>query len=114
MKKDLLLSLAAIEAAPQRSEGIADSAVQMFIIDLWLMLLKKIIDSSYGWWGHQPLKKGSSTIRQRRNSKSYLPTRVKVATLSVATFTLGMILMKKLNSILLNFHNFNYASIYSF
>jgi hypothetical protein len=29
MKKDLLLSLAATEAAPQRSEGIADSAVQM-------------------------------------------------------------------------------------
>jgi hypothetical protein len=42
MKKDLLLSLAAIEAAPQRSEGTADSAVQMFIRDLWLMLPKKI------------------------------------------------------------------------
>jgi hypothetical protein len=56
LKKDLLLSLAAIEAAPKRSEGTADSAVQMFIVDLLLMLLKKIIDSSYGWWGHQPLK----------------------------------------------------------
>jgi hypothetical protein len=41
MKKDLLLSLAAIEAAPQRSGGIADSAVQMLTIDLLLMLLKK-------------------------------------------------------------------------
>jgi hypothetical protein len=41
MKKDLLLSLAAIEAVPKRSEGIADSAVQMFNIDLLLMLQKK-------------------------------------------------------------------------
>jgi hypothetical protein len=41
MKKDLLLNLAAIEAAPQRSGGIADSAVQMFIRDLLLMLQKK-------------------------------------------------------------------------
>jgi hypothetical protein len=41
MKKDLLLSLAAIEAAPQRSEGIADSAVQMFIKGLLLMLQNK-------------------------------------------------------------------------
>jgi hypothetical protein len=40
MKKDLLLSLAAIEATPQRSEGIADSAVQMFIKGLPLMLQK--------------------------------------------------------------------------
>jgi hypothetical protein len=52
MKKDLLLSLAAIEAAPQRSEGIADSAVQMFIRDLLLMLPKKrngITTSYHGW-----------------------------------------------------------------
>jgi hypothetical protein len=41
MKKDLLLSLAAIEAAPQRSVGIADSAVQMFTKGLLLMLQKK-------------------------------------------------------------------------
>ena len=38
MKKYLLLSLAAIEAAPQRSGGTADSAVQIFNIDLLLML----------------------------------------------------------------------------
>jgi hypothetical protein len=54
MKKDLLLSLAAIEAAPQRSGGIADSAVQIFIRDLLLMLQKR---NSYGLWGHQPLIK---------------------------------------------------------
>jgi hypothetical protein len=54
MKKDFLLSLAAIEAAPQRSVGIADSAVQMFIRDLLLMLQKR---NSHVWWGHQPLKK---------------------------------------------------------
>ena len=41
MKKDILLSIAAIEAAPQRSEGIADSAVQMFIKGLLLMLQNK-------------------------------------------------------------------------
>jgi hypothetical protein len=40
MKKDLLLSLAAIEAAPKRSVGIADSAVQMFTKGLLLMLRK--------------------------------------------------------------------------
>jgi hypothetical protein len=38
----------------------------MFIIDLWLMLLKKIIDSSYGWWGHQPLKNISATIKDEK------------------------------------------------
>jgi hypothetical protein len=41
VKKDILLSLAAIEAAPKRSEGTADSAVQMFNIDLLLMLQVK-------------------------------------------------------------------------
>jgi hypothetical protein len=41
MKKDLLLSLAAIEAAPKRSEGTADSAVQMPHIVLLLMLQNK-------------------------------------------------------------------------
>jgi hypothetical protein len=51
MKKDLLLSLAAIEAAPQRSEGIGDSSVQMFTKGLLLMLQKKKLYgyTCYGW-----------------------------------------------------------------
>jgi hypothetical protein len=66
MKKDLLISLAAIEAAPKRSVGIADSAVQMFTKGLPLMLPKKrngITTSCYGWWGHQPLNQKTAAIK---------------------------------------------------
>ena len=61
MKKDSLPSLAAIEAAPQRSGGIADSAVQKLSKDLLLMLLKKKLHYYFVLW-----LVGTPTIKNKK------------------------------------------------